>query len=139
MVELLIVMIVGSVLATIVSQGVGAFMRQRALDDSRAAIVRMGSRARALAIDRSSATLVLDPAAETIALVQDGDTLETVMLDAEYGVDLDAPATLSICYSSRGYAMASCTSFSADQTVRVRYQGESARLLVRPLGQMEFF
>lgn len=136
-VELLIVMIVGSVLATIVSQSLGTYMERRALDDSRAAVIHMAARARSLAIDRGSASLDIDPDLDTVTLVQGGDTLEVVNLDAEYGTDLVADAALSICYSSRGYALSACTNFATNQMVGVRFQGRGARLLVRPLGQME--
>jgi prepilin-type N-terminal cleavage/methylation domain-containing protein len=136
-VELLIVMIIGSVLATIVSQSLGTYMERRALDDSRAALIHMAARARSLAIDRGSASLDIDPDADTATLVQAGDTLEVVDLDAEYGTDLLAKAALSICYGSSGFALASCTSFDTDQIVGVRFQNETARLRVRPLGQVE--
>ena len=136
-VELLIVMIVGSVLATIVSQSLGSYMERRALDDSRAAVIHMAARARSLAIDRGAASLDIDPDLDTVTLVQAGDTLEVVNLDDEYGTDLIAEAALSICYSSRGYALSACTNFVANQTVGLHFRNRAARLLVRPLGQVE--
>ncbi|HUG00704.1 MAG TPA: type II secretion system protein [Longimicrobiales bacterium] len=136
-VELLIVMIVGSVLATIVSQSLGAYMRRRALDDSRAAVFHMAARARALGIDRGMATLDIDPARDTVTLVQGGDTLEVLDIAADYGADLIGDAAISICYSSRGYALSACTSFGANQTLELEFQGETVGLVVRPLGQLE--
>lgn len=135
-IELLIVMIIGSVLATIVSQSLGAYTRRRALDDSRAAVFHMASRARALGIDRGSATLDIDPVLDTVTLSQGGVTLEILDVDADYGVDLRG-AAISICYSSRGYALSACTSFSANQALTLEFQGETLGLLVRPLGQVE--
>ncbi len=135
-IELLIVMIIGSVLATIVSQSLSAYNRRRALDDSRAAVFHMAARARALGIDRGSATLDIDPGLDTVTLSQAGDTLAILDIDADYGADL-VGAAISICYSSRGFALSSCTSFTANQTLTLQYQGETVGLLVRPLGQME--
>jgi prepilin-type N-terminal cleavage/methylation domain-containing protein len=136
-VELLIVMIIGSVLATIVSQSLGAYLERRALDDSRAALIHMAARARSLGVDRGLASLDIDPAAETATLVQDGDTLAVVNLETEYGTDLLAASALSICYGPSGFALSSCTSFTANQTIGVRFRNATARLRVRPLGQIE--
>jgi prepilin-type N-terminal cleavage/methylation domain-containing protein len=136
-IELLITMVIGSVLATIVSQGVGSYMRRRSLDDSRAAVIHMAARARSLAMERGSASLSIDPNLDTVTLVQGTDTVDVLMIETEYGADLTAAQLLTICYSPRGFALAACTNFTANQTLKLTFHNESANLLVRPLGQVE--
>ncbi len=71
-----------------------------------------------------------------MTLSQAGDTLEVLNVDVDYGADLTGNA-ISICYSSRGYALAACTSITADEILQLEFQGQSVGLRVRPLGQME--
>jgi prepilin-type N-terminal cleavage/methylation domain-containing protein len=140
LIEVLIVMVVGGILAGIVIKEIGPASSRTSAQQARNVFVGMAARARAHAIERGQMTqLVVDAQADSVSIVAGDDVLETVHFRAAMGIDIQAAdATTRICMSPRGFAEPSCNSFST--TIKMEFvRGTRSRAVeILPLGQIRW-
>lgn len=135
----LVLMIVG-LLAGVVAPAVSSTRQRMSVDNSRNAAIFLSARARALASNRgTTAVLEFDGTNDRAWVRMGADTLNDTRVDfkEDYGADLDYSGTLTVCYSSKGYALFSCSSGSFPATLTFDSGPNSGSVVVRPLGQIE--
>lgn len=146
MLELMIVMIIAGVIATIALPRMGDLQARQGAQNARDALVWMAARARARAIERGTTQLLeIDPAADRAWIVRrnpttPADTAQVVDFGAEFDATVSTAtnAVITICYNTRGYAWAcDAASPTADELVKFEAGRQSAVARVRPLGQIE--
>lgn len=143
-IELLIVLMVGAMLAGLVGPAVASVQKQLNLDNAALGVVTLGSRARAYAANRgATAVLRLDPTADRITIRMDDDTLSDGRLDLQdrYATDMalsDGGGTLDLCYTARGFVESSCLDGSRlPLSVILTRGGKSDTVKIMALGQVE--
>lgn len=143
-IELMFVLLIGSILMSMAFKGASGYLARQGAINARDAFVYLSSRARASAIERGGIVrLELDPAGERVWLVTGrsgaGDTLEVLNYSGEYQADVQtgSGSALTICYTARGFADETCTSIAVALDLRFVRGADTARALVRPLGQVE--
>lgn len=148
LVELVLVMIIGAILMMMAIPSFSRMTAGQNARNARDAVVWMGARARARAIERGQVTLLeLDPANERAWIVRRNtgtalasDTLEKTNFGTEQSVTLSTASNnkITLCYNARGYAF-SCTGTSPAANVDVTFShgGNTAVARVKPLGQIE--
>jgi len=144
--ELMIVMIIAGVVASIAIPRMGAMQASQGAQNARDAFVWMGARARARAIERGVTQLLeIDPATDRAWIVRRNptaasDTAQVVSFRTEFEADVTTQTgtTITICYNTRGYAWAcDAASPTADELVTFETGRRTAVARVRPLGQIE--
>lgn len=143
-IELLIVLMVGALLAGLVGPAVASVQKELNLDNASIGVVTLGSRARAYAANRgATAILRLDPGADRITIRMDDDTLSDGRLDLDdsYATDMtlsDGGSTLDLCYTARGFVETSCLGGSRlPVDVILTRGGKSDTVRIMALGQVE--
>lgn len=144
--ELMIVMIIAGVIATIAIPRMGSVQARQSAQNARDAFVWMGTRARARAIERGTTQLLkIDPASDRAWIIKRNptsaaDTAQVVDFQGEFDatVSTSTGSVVTICYNTRGYAWA-CDAASPTTDVIVSFETgrETATARVRPLGQIE--
>lgn len=145
-VELLLVIVIGAILATMTVPSFTRLASGQNARNARDAVVWMAARARSRAIERGEVVkLEIHVGNERAWIVRRNagtalasDTLEKIDFAVEQNVQINAPARIALCYNPRGYAF-SCSAYSPAATVDVTFMhaGKSAVARVRPLGQIE--
>lgn len=142
LVELLVVILVGSILTGIAVAGGGRFVARQGAVNARDAFVFLSFRARSIAVESGRDILLeLDPVSGEAWIVrrEGGQRLETHRYEGEYQAEVVTPgnARITICYSPRGYAIPACSQNTNNVEVGFVRGGNTARAVVRPLGQVE--
>jgi prepilin-type N-terminal cleavage/methylation domain-containing protein len=150
LIEMLIVMIIFGALLTFAIPSFTQMSKGRSAQNARDALVWMGTRARARAIERGEVQLLkIDPANERVSIVwrrtsggaAATDTLEAVNFATVHNATISTTANtvIILCYSPRGFAFAcsATNSPSVDVNVDFSHGGKTARARVKPLGQIE--
>lgn len=136
--ELMIVLMVGGVITSIAVRSFSDVRDRLIQRQSQRAFQAMNARARAMAIE--SGTFVkfnLDTSGDSIWIERNDTTLELVNMMTEYGTDIVASATvMTNCFNSRGYADASCTSYSTMSVAGFRSAGVTRYIFMLPMGGM---
>lgn len=139
--EVIIVLMIVAMVAGIVAPAVSGAQKRLSVDNSRNAAISLSARARALAANRgTTAVLEFDSDNDLAWVRMEDDTLSDGRIDfaSEYGTDLDFDGNiLKICYSSKGYALFSCSSAGLPTTLTFSFGSNSGSVIVRPLGQIE--
>jgi prepilin-type N-terminal cleavage/methylation domain-containing protein len=140
LIEVLIVIVVGGILAGIAIKEVGPASGRASVQQARNVFNGMAARARAHAIERGQMTLlVVDAQADSVSIVAGGDVLETVHFRGGMGIDIRAPAAETrICMTPRGFAEPSCNSFSTAIKMEFVRGTRSSAIEILPLGQMRW-
>ena len=139
-VELVIVLLMGSILTSIALYSFGNSAARYSVRGARNSFVTLHARARASAIERgTTTTLLIDLAGDSAAIIRGDTVVERIHFDDQFDVDLQGSSTiLELCMSPRGYADDGCTSFSTAQSVSFAStngsDAESVEIL--PLGQL---
>ena len=139
LVELVIVILMGSILTSIAVNSFSGIQGRFAANGARSVFQAMQSRARAQAIEYGEHVRLQADANGDSAWIQRGDSiLESVHFSGEQGVDLalSSGTLLTVCMNPRGWAETSCNSHSSKVIVTFKAGGDSASVVVRPLGQM---
>jgi prepilin-type N-terminal cleavage/methylation domain-containing protein len=148
LVELLLVIIIGAVLLSMAIPAYNGLTTGQNARNARDAVVWMGARARARAIERGQVHLLeIDPANERAWIVRRNtgaalatDTLEKIDFSAEQDVTITTSTgnKITLCYNARGYAF-TCTGTSPASNVTATFTqaGRNAVAQLRPLGQIE--
>ena len=147
LVELLLVIIIGTILLMMAIPNFTRVSAGQNVRNARDAMVWMSARARSRAIERGQVTLLeIDPASERVWIVRRNtgtalasDTLEKVNFSTERAVTLSTGANtkITLCYNPRGYAFPCTGSPSSNIEVTFTHIGKIATARVKPLGQIE--
>ena len=134
------VLIGGMVSAMLMSLGARQYSKaanQRAVANARDAVVLASARARSEAM-RSGALVRLQVAPDSnVVLIRNAADSVLRRVDvSEDGVRMLGTA-VSICYAARGYALPGCTSSSATVDVSFVRGGDTAAVVILPLGQVQ--
>jgi len=138
LIELIIVVLIGSILTGIALSGYGKAQGRVAVRGARNTLASMHARTRAMAIERgSNVQLDIDVAGDSIMVTSGATTLEKIRFGDELHVDIQsASGNLQLCMSPRGYADTACTNFSSTVTVTFWQNADSASVRILPLGQL---
>ncbi len=135
--ELVVVMLIGSILIAVSAPAFGAVQRSRAVGNARDSFVWLAMRARAASIEKGEpVTLTVDPVAgKAVAVSSSGEGIDSLIFTGEIaaGVSTSTGSSVQVCYSPRGYA--TCPDEAAWVTFRLG--SDSARALIQPLGQVD--
>lgn len=139
-IELAIALMIGSILIGIAIPNIQSASMQREVNGARDGVMMLSSVARASAMDRARSIEFTLNTTNGTAMVVDptiSDTIEVVRLNTLGVAATATPATIKLCYTSRGYATTPCsTALGGPITVRFERGSYSARLEVWPLGQV---
>ena len=136
MAELLFVILIGSLVLAVGTRETGRLTNQRAAAAARNAVVTTALVARSTAMERGRPVyLWVRPDSGWVRVGVAADTVVQEVRMSEYGVTMIGN-DLDLCYTSRGYAAAGCTTVSSPERVRFRRGGKTEDMVVMPLGQM---
>jgi prepilin-type N-terminal cleavage/methylation domain-containing protein len=139
LIEVVIALLIGSILTSIALSGYGNARGRFAVRGARNTFVSLVARARAAAIEGgTTAQLIVYPGGDSVAVVRDGVTLESIHFQNEFKVDVQAASDITLCMSSRGYAADACNSFTTPVTVTFQANADTASVRILPLGQVVF-
>lgn len=140
LVELVIALLIGSILTSIALSSYGSARGRFAVRGARNTFVSVHARARAQAIELGSTVrLIVDVDGDSIALWNDGRTLESIHMGEELNVDIRSTSgTFRLCMNSRGYADTDCNNFSGSPKVTFWHNADSASVTILPLGQLVY-
>lgn len=138
LVELMFVIVIGAVLVAMMLPAFGEMQARRSARNARDAFMYMAGRARAESIQRGrQIDLRLDPTTGRAVVVNplNNDTIDRLNFTGDYkaAVTTSTGALVQICYTPRGYA----TCPSALRTATFKTGRDSARVRIRPLGQVD--
>lgn len=141
-IELVIVLVIGSVLA---SMAMGRIAKTRSVlagGAARQAFLALHSRTRAQAIEfGTTARLMLDVSGDSAWIVQGGETLETYRFTDDH-VDVVTNSVdhtlLQICMIARGYSEPRCNSFTEPVELTFRTAESAASVILLPMGQVKW-
>lgn len=138
-IEMVIVIMVGGILLSITVAGFGAVESRTAARQARNVFAGLHARARAHAIEFGTTTrLEMDMGGDSVWIVRNGTTIETIRFADQFGVDLTSGANRhTLCMSPRGYADTDCNSFTTSATVTFERAAESMAATILPLGQLQ--
>jgi len=138
-IELIIVVLVGAILATIAISSLGAVQSRTAVRQSRNAFAALHARARAQAIEFGTTTLLgVDVGGDSAWISRNDTILERIHFGEEFEVDLQSSTTrYTLCMSPRGYANTDCTSFTGLAALTFVQGADSMSATMLPLGQLE--
>ena len=136
MVELLFVLLLGSLILAIGTREAGHLTDRRAAVSARNAVVTTALIAKSTAMERGRPVyLRVRPDSGWVRVGVAADTLVQEVRMSDYGVTM-LGNDLDLCYTSRGYAAAGCTTVSSPARVGFRRGGHTEDMVVMPLGQM---
>lgn len=135
MIELLVVILVGSVILAMGTRQFSTISNQRAVSNASSAMVLTASRARSEAL-RSGRLVYLRVRPDLGQVRIDNSVDDLHELDmSDYGVTMSG-SSFTVCYTARGYALPGCTTFNAVLDLGFTRGGATMRVQVMPLGQM---
>jgi prepilin-type N-terminal cleavage/methylation domain-containing protein len=137
-VELIIVIIVGVILAGVAIRSLSEMQTRMSVKQARQVFVSMHARARAQAIEFGQRTrLRIDTSGDSAWLSRNDSTLEVVKFRDNFGVNVSgASSSYTVCMNARGFADSSCNSFSSTVTLSFVMADQTSSLRLLPLGQI---
>ncbi|MEJ2186211.1 MAG: prepilin-type N-terminal cleavage/methylation domain-containing protein [Gemmatimonadota bacterium] len=136
--ELMFVLLIAAVILSIGMKQFGRLQVRHQVGNARDALVYMAVRAQSEAMKRGDLVrFEIWPDTNMAKIVTPSDSaIERVRFDSQYGVRvLGVPITA--CYSSRGFALPSCTTTGLPRRVWFVASSDTAKAVVLPLGQVE--
>ena len=137
--ELVVVLMLGVALTSIAVRSMAGIQSRMSVRQARNVYAALHARARAQAVEFGEPVMVgIDAEGDSLWLERDdGTRLEVIRLFDEMGVDLQgSSSTYTVCMNARGFADESCNSFDEPVTLSFVMGGDSASLLILPLGQV---
>ncbi len=137
--ELVVVLMVGSVLTSIAITSFNGVSGRYATRGARETFMAMHARARAQAVEYGrTVRLNLDPGGDSVWLSRGSEVLEVVDFGREFDVDVrtSTSSDLRVCMNARGFADTRCNNFTSPVTVTFLLGSDTASLQVLSLGQM---
>lgn len=138
-IELVVVLLVGSILTSIALQSFGGVTGRYAVTGAQRTLMGLHARTRAQAVELGTTVqLNLDPAGDSVWVSRGGDVLEVLDFRAAFEVDLvtSTSSTVELCMSARGFADTACNNFTSTVTVTFALTSDSASVRLLTLGQM---
>ena len=138
-IELVVVIMVGSVLTSIAITSFNGVSGRFATKGARQTFMSMHARARAHAVEYGEIVqLNLDPDDDSVWLSRAGEVLETLDFGDEFNVDIrtSTNADVSVCMNARGFADIGCNNFDSPVTVSFLLASDTASVRVLTLGQV---
>lgn len=139
-VELLIVLFIGTILTAVGVQEFGETRAVYELRNARNSLLVAASRARSEATRQGRPVeLVIDPAGDRIRIQTSNGIIHQVRPLIEYGAEMDTEDgnPVTVCYSAGGVVYQSCSSGSLPVEVTFTRGPYVQKAVVRPLGQVE--
>jgi len=138
MAEVLAVLTLGSLLTHMGVGGLDQMMQRLSLRSSQTVFASALARTRAHAVERGKVVrLEIDTDNDEVRVVFDGQVLESIDFQAQFGVDLTASVSNPVvCMSPQGFADPSCNSFSGELTVDLHAGAEQVTTRILQLGQL---
>ncbi len=142
MIELIIVLVIASVLASIAMGRIGKTRSVLAGGAARQAFLALHSRTRAQAIEfGTTARLMLDVSGDSAWIVQGGETIETYRFANDH-VDVESNSLdhtlLQMCMIARGYSEPRCNSFTEPIELTFKTAESAASVVLLPMGQVKW-
>ena len=138
-IELVVVLMVGSVLTSIAITEFNGVSGRFAVKGARQTLMSMHARARVQAVEfGQTVKLHVDPGGDSIWLSRDGEVLDVLDFGKEFNVDIQTStdSEVRVCMNARGFADTGCNSFMSPVTVTFVLSSDSASVLILSLGQM---
>ena len=138
-IELVVVLMVGSVLTSIAIQSFNGVSGRFATRGARRTFMSMHARARAQAVEYGGTVrLHLSPGGDSVWLSSGGDVLEVLDFGDEFNVDIHTStgSELKVCMNARGFADTGCNNYTSPVTVTFSLASDSVSLRVLTLGQV---
>lgn len=138
-IELVVVLMVGSVLTSIAMTSFNGISGHYATKGARQTFMAMNARARAQAVEYGRIVrLNLDPGGDSVWLSRGSEVLEVLDFGEEFDVDIrtSTNSELRVCMNARGFADTRCNNFSSPVTVSFVLASDTASVQVLSLGQM---
>ena len=138
-IELVVVMMVGSVLTSIAIKSFNGVSGRFATTGARQTFMAMHARARTHAVEYGRIVqLNLDPDDDSVWLSRAGEVLEVLDFGEEFNVDIrtSTATDLSVCMNARGFADMGCNNFDSPVTVTFSLASDTASVRVFTLGQV---
>lgn len=142
LIEVVIVVLVGSILMDMAAAGFVTSRKAVALESAEYSFRSLQARARAHAIERGTISrFEVDPAEETVRVIVGTDTIAALDFGDTYQVDLESriagtPVALTQCMTPRGVGDGPCTSFYAPAEIEFAREARARRIRLLPLGQI---
>lgn len=141
--EMLVVIAVGGILAAVAVASFGGIQGQMGVRGAQNALLSMHAQTRALAVERGGrARLMVESGTGNVVidLLTDPAGVPTVIerrnFPALYNVTVTTePAPVVVCMTPRGYADPGCNSYGQRGIVRISGRGGSSQVDFLPLGQ----
>ena len=140
MIELVVVLMVGSILTSIALRNFNAVSGRFAVKGARQTLMSMHARARVQAVEYGrTVKLHVDPVGDSIWLSRGGEILDVIDFMQEFHVDIETStaASLEVCMNPRGYADTACNNFNSQVTIDLVLNSDTASVRMLTLGQME--
>jgi len=139
-IELLVVVVLGTILTSMALKGFGMVANQASAREARGIFQGMVARTRAQAIESGMLTmLIADAQGDSVMVLANGRIVENIRFGEELGVDIQTSQRLTrICMTPRGFANPDCNSFSS--TVKMAFvRGPKEKTIeILPLGQIRW-
>lgn len=138
LVELMFVLLIAAVLLGIGMKQFGRLQVRHQVANARDALVYMGVRAQSEAMKHGNLVRIeIWPDTNMAKIVTPSDsTLERIRFDSQFNADMIGSA-VAACYSSRGFALPSCTTTGLPKNIGFVIGSDTASAKVLPLGQIE--
>ena len=137
-IELVIVLMVGSILTSIALVGFSGVGGRYSVSGAERSFLSLHARARAQAVEfGETVQLNVDPAWDSVWVSRGSDVLEAMNFKVEFNVDVSTSnsSDLTLCMNPRGFADTGCNSFTSPVTVSFALATDTASVRVLPLGQ----
>ena len=139
LIEVVVVLIVGSVLTGIAISTFDGVSGRYAASGARQTFMGLHARARAQAVELGGTVrLNIDPAGDSVWLARAGNVLEVVDFQEQFNVDVSTStaALVRVCMNARGFGDTACNNFSSPVDVLFWVASDTASATILPLGQM---
>lgn len=135
-VEMVFVLLLSALVIGIGARGYSAVMNRMAVANARDALITTVYRARseAMRTGRVVRVTVLPDSGAARATTNAGTVLHS-MSASDYSASMIG-AQLSVCYTSRGYALPGCTNFNGQRAIAFIRGTDTAAVAISPLGQI---
>ena len=138
-IELVVVLMVGSVLTSIAITEFNGVSGRFAVKGARQTLMSMHARARMQAVELGrTVKLNIDPVGDSIWLSRGAVVLDVVNFGEEFNLDVQtsSDAEIQVCMNPRGFADTGCNNFNAPVTVTFVLTSDTTSVRILPLGQM---
>lgn len=141
LIEVAVVLTIGGILLSMAMTGFGDVTNRMSVRSAVESFAAIQARARAHAIERGEmARLRIDPAGDSVWITTDAGRVDFLNFRESRDVDLqsETAGVITLCMNPRGYAEIECNSFKSEIALDFARSGESQRLLILPMGQLEW-